>query len=100
MFIPKKAFNVINILPNKSRNYYESLFGSLNIPFANVRIKGVINDSISERDTIIEMKRFYEYLKNMNFLKEQKTLKIQLFSPFYLYLFSVSRYFIIPKMNL
>ena len=86
MFISKKAFNLTNILPNKIRYYYESLFGSSIIPFANIRIKGVINDSISARDTIIEMRRFYEYLKNLNFVKRTKNIK-NLIIFFYLFIF-------------
>lgn len=60
MFISNRAFNLINTIEycKSNRWYYESLFRQSNNNLNNIRLKGVLNDSLSPKYVDFEINKY------------------------------------------
>ena len=91
IFISNRAFNLIGEIESKpsSRYYYETLFWNSNITSKNIRFKGVLNDSVSGLDVILEINKYIQYFKIDENRKKKKLIYniiIQIFFIFIIYI--------------
>ena len=75
MFISYRAFQLINIIEANSTNrfYYEDFFkNSLNLSNP-VRLKGVLNDSITSKEVYFSL---YKYIKELDVISIKNNIKV------------------------
>lgn len=75
MFISYRAFQLINIIEANSTNrfYYEDFFkNSLNLSNP-VRLKGVLNDSITSKEVYFSL---YKYIKELDMISIKNNIKV------------------------
>ena len=92
MYISNRAFKLIdNILFNSNRFYYEELLfkDKHNI----IRIKGILNDSISHNVVRIQNALFLEYFKSIETLNNKK-IKNMILILFLLFLLYLKRFYL------
>ena len=75
MFISNRAFQLINMIEANSTNrfYYEDFFKNSINDSNNVRLKGVLNDSITSKQVYFSL---YKYINQLNSITIKNNKKI------------------------
>ena len=75
MFISNRAFQLINRIEINltSRFYYEDFFKNSNKSSMPVRLKGILNDSITSKEVYFSL---YKYIKDLNLSSIKSNIKI------------------------
>ena len=76
MFISNRAFNSIDTIEYRKndRFFYESLFRTSEVKKINIRIKGILNDTIKLSEDVLFQNQKYLYYFNAAKINEKKKI--------------------------